>query len=767
MRSEALAAAVHSHLSTKRRQTQAQAERALCKGKTWAARQASPASHAAALAWDDLDGACAAGRLPHSEKQTQSQRGPEEPTPSQLHAAGFAVGKVYRMTANGHIERSGHAQRRDAKRQARRAVKEAARAAKHSSDRGGCSMAVADQAEAAPLRAEAGSDVAQRLAMDPHDGRAVSVLQHRDDKRKSDSLGDDDDQILNDDKRLKKVRKDKKRKDREHRSAISHIDAGDMPIDGRECAARRAKDPACLDTALTHLYPQDEASSQKANQDVPEGLGARDNTEISRAPKKRRKGRNDEDTADKGGDTDRLARERQQRDAEEAKSVANDSSSTKTGTCARRIVSGNLDAQHHNIGRKEIREVQVERLPASEGPEGEKARQIRTSVAPKDDCGSVPHAAGVSASRDTKRRKEQRRKRKRMEAAAAAEQRDRDGHNSGRGQVDTGCGDGGNGRATPQASAAATSGASEAHRESSDANKIENTLQPALDEALAVAGIPVGRGKGTGQGRGLGRGMNRHSKAQYPYGNYDSYYSYRLVPSSLGSRGPIDVRLRAFRQEWFTGKDVCDIGCNAGLVSASVARVYSVRSMVGFDIDATLVSKARALLARQGTVVSEGPRASTTAASDGSATTQSSAAREPPASTLAPQPPASTPVPAVSTPVPAAPPAAPSTNAPEPGGDRMLSNSDFRRMFLGVSTKPVASEAQTAPNVADGASASFPISFAVSLGGAREEPTPFEPGAAFPRCVAFHHCNIVQEPPSKGTPGTPGAIAIYLSLIHI
>jgi 7SK snRNA methylphosphate capping enzyme len=85
----------------------------------------------------------------------------------------------------------------------------------------------------------------------------------------------------------------------------------------------------------------------------------------------------------------------------------------------------------------------------------------------------------------------------------------------------------------------------------------------------------------------------------------------------------------------------------------------------------------------------------------------------------------------------------------------MLANSDFRRIFLGVSATPALTRVDSA------ATSRFPLSCGVSLGGAREVIEPFEPGAPFPRCVQFRHCNIVQEPPCEATPGTANACSAY------
>ena len=74
--------------------------------------------------------------------------------------------------------------------------------------------------------------------------------------------------------------------------------------------------------------------------------------------------------------------------------------------------------------------------------------------------------------------------------------------------------------------------------------------------------------------------------AAYKHGNYYRYYGYRTpeVP---------DFRLYYFRREWFEGKDVLDIGCNAGEVTLAVAQLFHPQKIVGMDIDPNLIRIAR------------------------------------------------------------------------------------------------------------------------------------------------------------------------------
>ncbi|KAJ3269817.1 hypothetical protein HDV01_000914 [Terramyces sp. JEL0728] len=70
------------------------------------------------------------------------------------------------------------------------------------------------------------------------------------------------------------------------------------------------------------------------------------------------------------------------------------------------------------------------------------------------------------------------------------------------------------------------------------------------------------------------------------FGNYKNYYGYRTTES----------RLSQFEKEWFEGKRVCDIGCNAGRVSIDIARKFNPSYVEGVDIDPELVRKARYVL---------------------------------------------------------------------------------------------------------------------------------------------------------------------------
>lgn len=95
------------------------------------------------------------------------------------------------------------------------------------------------------------------------------------------------------------------------------------------------------------------------------------------------------------------------------------------------------------------------------------------------------------------------------------------------------------------------------------------------------------------------------TKKLFIYGNYDRYYGYRNAPSSavvIGCDAEFrDIRLDAFRAHpnLFEAADCLDIGCNRGSVSLAVAGRMGARSMVGIDIDKSLIGQARLQLATE------------------------------------------------------------------------------------------------------------------------------------------------------------------------
>lgn len=76
-------------------------------------------------------------------------------------------------------------------------------------------------------------------------------------------------------------------------------------------------------------------------------------------------------------------------------------------------------------------------------------------------------------------------------------------------------------------------------------------------------------------------------KKKFQYGNYNKYYGYRNPSNSE------DPRVRLLRREWFEGKDVLDLGCNAGHLTLYVAKRLRPARILGLDIDGGLIHAAR------------------------------------------------------------------------------------------------------------------------------------------------------------------------------
>uniref|UniRef100_A0A1I8F2H2 RNA methyltransferase n=1 Tax=Macrostomum lignano TaxID=282301 RepID=A0A1I8F2H2_9PLAT len=66
-----------------------------------------------------------------------------------------------------------------------------------------------------------------------------------------------------------------------------------------------------------------------------------------------------------------------------------------------------------------------------------------------------------------------------------------------------------------------------------------------------------------------------------------------------------DDRLQLLQPDWYTDKEVLDIGCNDGVFSLKIAEALKVRSLTGVDIDAQLVGSAQANLRRKLTEAEE------------------------------------------------------------------------------------------------------------------------------------------------------------------
>jgi 7SK snRNA methylphosphate capping enzyme len=71
------------------------------------------------------------------------------------------------------------------------------------------------------------------------------------------------------------------------------------------------------------------------------------------------------------------------------------------------------------------------------------------------------------------------------------------------------------------------------------------------------------------------------------HGNYLNYYGYR------NKEGIKDPRISKLNPEWFSNKDVLDIGCNSGVLTLEIANVFNPKSITGVDIDPQLIRNAR------------------------------------------------------------------------------------------------------------------------------------------------------------------------------
>lgn len=90
---------------------------------------------------------------------------------------------------------------------------------------------------------------------------------------------------------------------------------------------------------------------------------------------------------------------------------------------------------------------------------------------------------------------------------------------------------------------------------------------------------------------------NKRKREEFKYGNYQNYYYKRL-----GAGGPeADHRLGLLEShpEFFRNKAVLDIGCNCGLFTINFAKQLLPASVLGVDIDGSLIEKARRDLEKQ------------------------------------------------------------------------------------------------------------------------------------------------------------------------
>ncbi|XP_065355236.1 probable RNA methyltransferase CG1239 [Calliphora vicina] len=79
------------------------------------------------------------------------------------------------------------------------------------------------------------------------------------------------------------------------------------------------------------------------------------------------------------------------------------------------------------------------------------------------------------------------------------------------------------------------------------------------------------------------------NKEKFIYGNYSQYYGYRNK-----DKDNHDIRLDVFaeQKEMFKNKQILDIGCNSGFITMEVAKQLEIKSIVGLDIDRSLINQA-------------------------------------------------------------------------------------------------------------------------------------------------------------------------------
>lgn len=70
---------------------------------------------------------------------------------------------------------------------------------------------------------------------------------------------------------------------------------------------------------------------------------------------------------------------------------------------------------------------------------------------------------------------------------------------------------------------------------------------------------------------------------------YFRYYGYRNPQNEIDSR----LKCLSYHRNLFEGKEILDIGCNIGHITLSVARDFGAKSILGIDIDKSLIGIAR------------------------------------------------------------------------------------------------------------------------------------------------------------------------------
>jgi 2-polyprenyl-3-methyl-5-hydroxy-6-metoxy-1,4-benzoquinol methylase len=90
---------------------------------------------------------------------------------------------------------------------------------------------------------------------------------------------------------------------------------------------------------------------------------------------------------------------------------------------------------------------------------------------------------------------------------------------------------------------------------------------------------------------------NKKKRDQFKFGNYRNYYFKRLGAGEQQT----DFRLELLKAhpDCFKGKKVLDIGCNSGFITINFAKLLLPASVLGIDIDGSLVDRARSELEKE------------------------------------------------------------------------------------------------------------------------------------------------------------------------
>jgi len=108
--------------------------------------------------------------------------------------------------------------------------------------------------------------------------------------------------------------------------------------------------------------------------------------------------------------------------------------------------------------------------------------------------------------------------------------------------------------------------------------------------------------------KGTSDGKKGHDGYKSLSGSYQRYYGYRHSGTESGA---LDRRLAAvvkhMGKDFFEGKEVLDIGCNAGAVSLAVVKELKASRVVGMDVDDNLIAKAKAAAAAAAAVSDQVP----------------------------------------------------------------------------------------------------------------------------------------------------------------